>query len=617
VATDTSMSEVFGKEFIEADIKLKAGDSMRSRIKQVASGRFGVTAEYLASADQIQIKMAQGAKPGEGGQLPGHKVSQYIAMLRFSVPGVGLISPPPHHDIYSIEDLAQLIHDLKNANPNASISTKLVSETGIGTVAAGVAKAKSDHIVVAGHDGGTGASPLTSLKHAGTPWELGLAETQQTLVLNQLRGRVIVQADGQMKTGRDVVIGALLGADEFGFATAPLVVEGCIMMRKCHLNTCPVGVATQDPELRKKFTGEPEHVVNYFFFVAEEIRELMASIGIAKFSDLIGRADLLDMQAGIDHWKINGLDFSKIFHLPDMPASVARFHVEDQDHNLVSALDNILIEKTKRAIEKGEKVVIDMPIMNTNRTVGTMLSNQIASKYGNDGLPNDTININFTGTSGQSFAAFLAKGITLTLTGEGNDYVGKGLSGGRIIIKPPAAFRGISHENIIIGNTVMYGATAGETYFSGVAGERFCVRNSGASTVVEGVGNHGCEYMTGGTVVVLGVTGQNFAAGMSGGVAYIYDLDQQFAKRCNMSMVTLEKVEAADASVGKVQHLGQPDEVLLKGLIQKHVDLTGSPRGKTILVDWANERNKFVKVMPIEYKRALTELAAAASKEAA
>ena len=590
---------------------------MRSSIKQVASGRFGVTAEYLANADQIQIKMAQGAKPGEGGQLPGHKVSQYIATLRFSVPGVGLISPPPHHDIYSIEDLAQLIHDLKNANPKASISTKLVSETGVGTVAAGVAKAKSDHIVVAGHDGGTGASPLTSVKHAGTPWELGLAETQQTLVLNQLRGRVIVQADGQMKTGRDVVIGALLGADEFGFATAPLVVEGCIMMRKCHLNTCPVGVATQDPELRKKFTGEPEHVVNYFFFVAEEIRELMASIGIAKFDDLIGRADLLDMQAGIDHWKINGLDFSKIFHLPDMPASVARYNVEGQDHGLVNALDNALIEKAKSAIETGEKVVIDTPISNINRTVGTMLSNQIASKYGNAGLPDDTIQVNFTGTSGQSFAAFLAKGITFNLTGEGNDYVGKGLSGGRIIIKTPEAFRGISHENIIVGNTVMYGATRGETYFGGVAGERFCVRNSGASTVVEGVGNHGCEYMTGGTVVVLGITGQNFAAGMSGGVAYIYDLDGEFAKRCNMSMVTLEAVEPADADVGKVQHLGQPDEVLLKGLIQNQVDLTGSVRAKAILADWDNERAKFVKVMPIEYKRALTELAAAASKEAA
>ncbi len=617
ITTDTTMSEVFGKEFIEADVKLKAGDSMRSSIKQVASGRFGVTAEYLANADQIQIKIAQGAKPGEGGQLPGHKVSQYIATLRFSVPGVGLISPPPHHDIYSIEDLAQLIHDLKNANPKASISTKLVSETGVGTVAAGVAKAKSDHIVVAGHDGGTGASPLTSVKHAGTPWELGLAETQQTLVLNQLRGRVIVQADGQMKTGRDVVIGALLGADEFGFATAPLVVEGCIMMRKCHLNTCPVGVATQDPELRKKFTGKPEHVVNYFFFVAEEIRELMASIGIAKFNDLIGRADLLDMQAGIDHWKINGLDFSKIFHLPDMPASVARYNVEGQDHGLVNALDNALIEKAKPAIEMGEKVIIDTPISNINRTVGTMLSNQIASKYGNAGLPDDTIQVNFTGTSGQSFAAFLAKGITFNLTGEGNDYVGKGLSGGRIIIKTPAVFRGISHENIIVGNTVMYGATGGETYFGGVAGERFCVRNSGASTVVEGVGNHGCEYMTGGTVVVLGITGQNFAAGMSGGVAYIYDLDGEFAKRCNMSMVTLETVEPADADVGKVQHLGQPDEVLLKVLIQNQADLTGSVRAKAILADWDNERAKFVKVMPIEYKRALTELAAAASKEAA
>jgi len=617
ITTDTTMSEVFGKESIEADVKLKAGDSMRSSIKQVASGRFGVTAEYLANADQIQIKIAQGAKPGEGGQLPGHKVSQYIATLRFSVPGVGLISPPPHHDIYSIEDLAQLIHDLKNANPKASISTKLVSETGVGTVAAGVAKAKSDHIVVAGHDGGTGASPLTSVKHAGTPWELGLAETQQTLVLNQLRGRVIVQADGQMKTGRDVVIGALLGADEFGFATAPLVVEGCIMMRKCHLNTCPVGVATQDPELRKKFTGKPEHVVNYFFFVAEEIRELMASIGIAKFNDLIGRADLLDMQAGIDHWKINGLDFSKIFHLPDMPASVARYNVEGQDHGLVNALDNALIEKAKPAIEMGEKVIIDTPISNINRTVGTMLSNQIASKYGNAGLPDDTVQINFTGTSGQSFAAFLAKGITFNLTGEGNDYVGKGLSGGRIIIKTPAVFRGISHENIIVGNTVMYGATGGETYFGGVAGERFCVRNSGASTVVEGVGNHGCEYMTGGTVVVLGITGQNFAAGMSGGVAYIYDLDGEFAKRCNMSMVTLETVEPADADVGKVQHLGQPDEVLLKVLIQNQADLTGSARAEAILADWDNERAKFVKVMPIEYKRALTELAAAASKEAA
>lgn len=610
VATASSMAAVIGHDLIEADVALKAGDSMRSRIKQVASGRFGVTAEYLASADQIQIKMAQGAKPGEGGQLPGHKVSEYIAKLRFSVPGVGLISPPPHHDIYSIEDLAQLIHDLKNANPNASISVKLVSETGVGTVAAGVAKAKSDHIVIAGHDGGTGASPLSSVKHAGTPWELGLSETQQTLVLNQLRGRVIVQVDGQMKTGRDVVIGALLGADEFGFATAPLVVEGCIMMRKCHLNTCPVGVATQDPELRKRFTGQPEHVVNYFFFVAEEVRELMASIGIAKFDDLIGRPDLLDMQAGIEHWKINGLDFSKVFHQPDMPASVSRKNNDVQDHGLINALDNKLVALAKPAIEKGEKVVLELPISNTNRTVGTMLSHQVASRYGNAGLPNDTIRVNFTGTSGQSFAAFLAKGISFELTGEGNDYVGKGLCGGRIVIKPPQAFRGVSHENIIVGNTVMYGATTGEAYLSGVAGERFCVRNSGASAVVEGVGNHGCEYMTGGTVVVLGLTGQNFAAGMSGGVAYVYDEDGLFAKRCNMGMVSLEKVEhVANVAKNAVHHLDQPDEVTLLALINKHVGYTNSERAKAILADWENARDKFVKVMPNEYKRALIELA--------
>jgi glutamate synthase (NADPH/NADH) large chain len=609
VATDTTMAKVIGSDVIVKDIPLKAGDSMRSRIKQVASGRFGVTAEYLASADQIQIKMAQGAKPGEGGQLPGHKVSEYIAKLRFSVPGVGLISPPPHHDIYSIEDLAQLIHDLKNANPKASISVKLVAETGVGTVAAGVAKAKSDHIVIAGHDGGTGASPISSVKHAGGPWEIGLAETQQTLVLNQLRGRVVLQVDGQIKTGRDVVIGALLGADEFGFATAPLVVEGCIMMRKCHLNTCPVGVATQDPELRKRFTGQPEHVVNYFFFVAEEVRELMASIGVAKFDDLIGRADLLDMQAGIDHWKIQGLDFAKVFHLPEMPATVSRKHNDVQDHGLVNALDNKLVSLANAALETGAKVVLDMPISNTNRTVGTMLSNQVATRYGQAGLPDDTIHVNFTGTSGQSFAAFLAKGITFELTGEGNDYVGKGLCGGRIIIKPPVAFRGIAHENIIIGNTVMYGATTGESYFRGVAGERFCVRNSGASAVVEGVGNHGCEYMTGGTVVVLGLTGQNFAAGMSGGVAYVYDEDGLFAKRCNMSMVALEKVEGADASVGKVHHLDQPDEITLKTLIENHAKYTGSVRANAMLADWANYRTKFVKVMPNEYKRALIELA--------
>jgi len=614
---DNTVANVIGLNLIESDIKLKKGDSLRSRIKQVASGRFGVTAEYLSSADQIQIKMAQGAKPGEGGQLPGHKVSPYIAKLRFSVPGVGLISPPPHHDIYSIEDLAQLIHDLKNANPSASISVKLVSETGVGTVAAGVAKAKSDHIVIAGHDGGTGASPISSIKHAGTPWEIGLAETQQTLVLNRLRGRVIVQVDGQMKTGRDVVIGALLGADEFGFATAPLVVEGCIMMRKCHLNTCPVGVATQDPELRKRFTGQPEHVVNYFFFVAEEVRELMASLGIRKFDDLIGRADLLDTQAGIEHWKIHGLDFSKIFYQPNVEKEVSRRHSEEQSHGLEHALDNELIKLAKPALEKREKVSINLPITNTNRTVGTMLSHEIAKRFGHEGLPQDTIQITLTGTAGQSFAAFLAQGIAIELNGEGNDYVAKGLCGGRVVIKPPKAFNAKSHENIIVGNTVMYGATTGESYFSGVAGERFCVRNSGASAVVEGVGNHGCEYMTGGTVVVLGNTGQNFAAGMSGGIAYVYDEDGLFSKRCNPSMVSLEKVETKEAQPKVPQHLNQPDEVILKTLIEKHLKYTESPRAKFILDNWDKARTQFIKVMPNEYKRALNELHASLTKEAA
>jgi glutamate synthase (NADPH/NADH) large chain len=614
---DNTVANVIGLNLIESDIKLKKGDSLRSRIKQVASGRFGVTAEYLSSADQIQIKMAQGAKPGEGGQLPGHKVSPYIAKLRFSVPGVGLISPPPHHDIYSIEDLAQLIHDLKNANPSASISVKLVSETGVGTVAAGVAKAKSDHIVIAGHDGGTGASPISSIKHAGTPWEIGLAETQQTLVLNRLRGRVIVQVDGQMKTGRDVVIGALLGADEFGFATAPLVVEGCIMMRKCHLNTCPVGVATQDPELRKRFTGQPEHVVNYFFFVAEEVREWMASLGIRKFDDLIGRTDLLDTQAGIEHWKIQGLDFSKIFYQPNVEKEVSRRHTEEQSHGLEHALDNELIKLSKLALDKRQKVSINLPITNTNRTVGTMLSHEIAKRFGHEGLPQDTIQITLNGTAGQSFAAFLAQGISIELIGEGNDYVAKGLCGGRVVIKPPKAFKAKSHENIIVGNTVMYGATTGESYFSGVAGERFCVRNSGASAVVEGVGNHGCEYMTGGTVVVLGNTGQNFAAGMSGGVAYVYDEDGLFSKRCNPSMVSLEKVESQQAQPKVPQHLNQPDEVILKTLIEKHLKYTESERAKFILDNWDKVRSQFIKVMPNEYKRALNELHASLTKEAA
>jgi len=621
------LSDIIGKNRIESDRQLKVGDSLRSRIKQVASGRFGVTAEYLASADLIQIKMAQGAKPGEGGQLPGHKVSEYIAKLRFSVPGVGLISPPPHHDIYSIEDLAQLIHDLKNANPSAAISVKLVSEVGVGTVAAGVTKAKADHITISGYDGGTGASPISSIKHAGTPWELGLSEAQQTLVLNQLRGRVALQVDGQIKTGRDVLIGALLGADEFGFATAPLVVEGCIMMRKCHLNTCPVGVATQDPELRKKFTGQAEHVVNYFFFVAEEVRELMAQMGIRKFDDLIGRSDLLDVKHGIAHWKAQGLDFSRVFHQPEMAASVSRHHTDTQDHELEKALDNKLIAAAQNALNNKQAVVIDSAIRNVNRTVGTMLSHEVAKRYGQAGLPEDTITVKFNGTAGQSFAAFLARGISFELRGEGNDYVGKGLCGGRISIMPPAGSRLVSHENIIVGNTVLYGATSGECYFSGVAGERFAVRNSGAIAVVEGLGDHGCEYMTGGMVIVLGQTGRNFAAGMSGGVAYVLDEDGSFEKRCNMSMVQLEPVPEELATLdstddmpeshGRVHfnHLNQADEQALRGQIEKHLRYTGSPRARQILDNWPVYLPKFTKVMPTEYRRALQEMAAQQVKQ--
>jgi len=618
VSEGQTLAGLIGKSRIARDLVLKEGDSLRSAIKQVASGRFGVTAEYLSNADQLQIKMAQGAKPGEGGQLPGHKVSEYIGFLRHSVPGVGLISPPPHHDIYSIEDLAQLIHDLKNSNPEASVSVKLVSEVGVGTVAAGVSKAKADHVVIAGHDGGTGASPISSIKHAGTPWELGLAETQQTLVLNRLRGRVRVQADGQMKTGRDVVIGALLGADEFGFATAPLVVEGCIMMRKCHLNTCPVGVATQDPVLRARFSGQPEHVVNFFFFIAEEVRELMAQLGLRRFDELIGRADLLDTKAGIQHWKAKGLDFSKIFYMPPVTGDVARHHCETQEHGLSRALDHSLIAKAEMALERGEKVVIESVIKSKNRTVGTMLSHEVAKRLGHDGLADGTITVNLTGTAGQSFGAFLARGITLSLTGEGNDYVGKGLSGGRIIVRPPMAFKGTPHENIIVGNTVLYGATEGDVYFRGVAGERFCVRNSGATAVVEGTGDHGCEYMTGGTVVVLGLTGRNFAAGMSGGIAYVYDEDGQFSKRCNMAMVALEKVvPAAEQADDGSRHRGETDDLQLKRMIEQHAELSGSDRAKTLLADWANVRGKFVKVFPNEYRRALKEMAATQLKEAA
>ena len=618
-----TMASVVGSEQIVVDIPLQEGDSMRSRIKQVASGRFGVTAAYLNSADQIQIKMAQGAKPGEGGQLPGHKVSEYIASLRFSVPGVGLISPPPHHDIYSIEDLAQLIHDLKNANPRASISVKLVSEVGIGTVAAGVTKAKADHVVVAGHDGGTGASPLSSVKHAGTPWELGLAETQQTLVLNGLRSRIRVQADGQMKTGRDVVIAALLGADEIGFATAPLVVEGCIMMRKCHLNTCPVGVATQDPVLRAKFSGKPEYVVNYFFFVAEEARQLMAQLGIRTYDELIGRVDLLDKSKAITHWKAQGLDFSAIFHKPETTGEQACRHVENQDHALEKALDHKLIAQARAALEKGERVSFISPVRNVNRTVGTMLSGEVAKKYGHAGLPDDTIHIQLQGTAGQSACAFLAHGITIDLVGEGNDYVGKGLSGGRIIVRPNTEFRGWAVDNIIIGNTVLYGAIAGEAFFNGVAGERFAVRNSGATTVVEGLGDHGCEYMTGGTVVVLGNTGRNFAAGMSGGIAYVYDPAGDFATKCNTAMVSLDKVVSAaeqhvDRDAWHTQHrdgVPEADEVILKRLIERHFKHTGSTRARVLLDDWAAARGKFVKVFPNEYKRALIEMAADAAME--
>lgn len=615
IAAGTKVSDVIGAKVIEADYEMQAGDSLRSKIKQVASGRFGVTTEYLVSADQIQIKMAQGAKPGEGGQLPGGKVSDYIGFLRYSVPGVGLISPPPHHDIYSIEDLAQLIHDLKNANPRASISVKLVSEVGVGTVAAGVTKCKADHVVIAGHDGGTGASPWSSIKHAGTPWELGLAETQQTLVLNRLRGRIRVQADGQMKTGRDVVIGALLGADEFGFATAPLVVEGCIMMRKCHLNTCPVGVATQDPVLRAKFQGKPEHVVNYFFFVAEEARQIMAQLGIRKFDDLVGRSDLLDTRKGVEHWKARGLDFSRVFHQPAVPAEVPRFHVEHQDHGLDKALDRKLIERCKPAIERGEKVQFMEDARNLNRSVGAMLSGELI-RHRPEGLPDHTIFIQMEGTGGQSFGAFLANGITMYLIGDANDYTGKGLSGGRIAVRPSIDFRGDATQNIIIGNTALYGATSGEAFFRGVAGERFAVRLSGATAVVEGTGDHGCEYMTGGTVVVLGKTGRNFAAGMSGGVAYVFDEDGRFAKRCNTAMVALGPVVAKDEQTGPAVgwHRETADEALLKKLIEDHHRWTGSLRAREILDHWAVSRAKFVKVFPHEYQRVLAERAERAAK---
>ncbi|MBC7150917.1 MAG: glutamate synthase large subunit [Rhizobium sp.] len=595
----------------------------RSAIKQVASGRFGVTTEYLVNADVLQIKVAQGAKPGEGGQLPGHKVDATIAKTRHSTPGVGLISPPPHHDIYSIEDLAQLIFDLKNVNPVADISVKLVSEVGVGTVAAGVAKARADHITIAGFDGGTGASPLTSLKHAGSPWEIGLAETQQTLVLNGLRSRIALQVDGGLKTGRDVIIGALLGADEFGFATAPLIAAGCIMMRKCHLNTCPVGVATQDPVLRKRFKGTPEHVVNYFFFVAEEVREILASLGVARLDEIIGASELLEKEEMLAHWKAKGLDFSKIFHKVPAPKP-ATYWTERQKHPIDDVLDRRMIEKAMPALEAKQPVVFDVDIKNVDRSAGAMLSGELARRYGHKGLKDDTIHVTLNGTAGQSFGAFLARGITFDLVGDGNDYVGKGLSGGRIIVRPPENTKIVAEESIIVGNTVLYGAIAGECYFRGVAGERFAVRNSGAVAVVEGVGDHGCEYMTGGVVVVLGETGRNFAAGMSGGVAYVLDESGDFAKRCNMAMVELEPVPEEDDMLEKLHHHGgdlmhkgrvdvsgdmtRHDEERLYQLISNHLHYTGSARAKQILDNWAGFRPKFRKVMPVEYRRALEEM---------
>jgi glutamate synthase domain-containing protein 2/glutamate synthase domain-containing protein 3 len=574
------------------------GDSRRSAIKQVASGRFGVTSWYLVNSDEIQIKIAQGAKPGEGGQLPGHKVDETIAKTRHSTPGVGLISPPPHHDIYSIEDLAQLIYDLKNANRFADVSVKLVAETGVGTVAAGVSKGKADGVLISGHDGGTGASPQTSIKYAGSPWEIGLAETQQTLVANDLRGRIRVQTDGGLKTGRDVVIGGLLGADEFGFSTAPLAAMGCILMRVCHLNTCPVGIATQDDELRKRFAGRPEHVVTFFRFIAEEVREIMAELGYQRFEDLIGQVDELEVNKALDHWKARGLDFSDLLHKPDVPFAVR--HCEDQDHGLDDVLDRKLLEIAEPAIERGEAVEARLPIRNINRTVGTILGSEVSRKYGVDGLPEDTIQLHFHGTAGQSFGAFVPQGITLVVAGAANDYCGKGLSGGKIVVKAPPVSSFDPHENIVVGNVVLYGATGGEAYFNGMAGERFCVRNSGAHAVVQGVGDHGCEYMTGGRVVILGETGRNFAAGMSGGYAYILDEDGNFEERCNPAMVQLREIDAED------------EETILR-LVRRHFQYTRSVRANDVLRKWESYRPQFVKVSPVDYERVLSERLSAGS----
>jgi glutamate synthase (NADPH/NADH) large chain len=576
----------------------------RSAIKQVASGRFGVTINYLTNADELQIKMAQGAKPGEGGELPGRKVDKNIARIRYSTPGVGLISPPPHHDIYSIEDLKQLIHDLKNANPSARISVKLVSEMGVGTIAAGVAKGHADHILVSGHDGGTGASPLTSIKHAGLPWELGIAETHQTLVLNDLRSRVVLQTDGGLKTGRDVVIAALLGAEEFGFATAPLIALGCMMMRKCHLNTCPVGVATQDPELRKRFQGKPEHVINYLFLVAEDARQMMAELGFRTINEMIGRVDVLEPNAAINHWKTDGLDLTPILS----PArknheNVKVYCTEKQDHKLELALDKELIDLAQPAIQHGRQVRIEKPIVNTNRTVGTLLSHEIAKRWGEALLPEGTVHVKFTGSAGQSFGAFLARGVTLELEGDANDYVGKGLSGGKLIVYPPKASTFQPEENILVGNVVLYGATGGQAFFRGRAAERFCVRNSGACAVIEGVGDHGCEYMTGGRVVILGPTGRNFAAGMSGGIAYVWDPDDALLQNCNLGMVDLERLKAEE------------DVAEVLELVELHQRYTGSTVARRVLANWETVVSQFVRVMPIDYKRVLEEMKQAVEEQ--
>ena len=570
------------------------GDSRNSAIKQVASARFGVTSHYLVNAQELQIKMAQGAKPGEGGQLPGKKVYPWIARVRHSTPGVGLISPPPHHDIYSIEDLAELIHDLKNANEHARISVKLVAEVGVGTIAAGVAKAHADVVLISGHDGGTGASPLGSIKHAGIPWELGLAEAHQVLLLNNLRSRIAVETDGQLKTGRDVVVAALLGAEEFGFATAPLVVLGCVMLRACHLNTCSVGVATQDPRLRARFAGNPDHVVNFMRFIAQEVRELMAQLGFRRLVDMVGRTDCLETRAAVDHWKARGLDLSPIFHRPDVGPEVGRYCQMAQEHGLEESLDKTtLLELCRPALERGERVAATLPIRNRNRVVGTILGSEVTRRHGAGGLPPDTIELTFQGSAGQSFGAFLPPGITLTLEGDANDYVGKGLSGGRIVVYPPRDSTFVPEQNMIVGNVALYGATAGEVFLHGAAGERFAVRNSGASAVVESVGDHGCEYMTGGRVVVLGPTGRNFAAGMTGGVAYVLDEDRDFAKRCNKEMVLLHLLE-------------EPEEIeLVRGLVSLHARLTGSARATKILADWTGFARRFVSVVPNDYKRVL------------